>query len=131
MLCIVTKFVPDDFTFQGSYQSAFPPRDYSTATASGSQGLSRLVMQELHYRYYEPLCQEVGTLDRLLTGKPVKKLLFMTDAQRIAQEHQPYWQVAAQVKAFGHRNYLHCMCQAPVNETFGTDNVMQHTICEF
>ena len=54
-------------------------------------------MQELHYRYYEPLCREVDSLDVLLQGPPVKKLLFMTEAESIAQQHQPFWKVSPEV----------------------------------
>ena len=50
-------------------------------------------VQELHYRYYEPLCREVDSLEVLLRGPPVKKLLFMTEAESIAQQHQPFWKV--------------------------------------
>ena len=51
-------------------------------------------LQELHYRYYEPLCREVQSLDELLQGPPIKKLLFMTDAGKISSEHEPYWTVS-------------------------------------
>lgn len=67
---------------------------------SGSSGL-----QELHYRYYEPLCQELSSLDKLLAGPPVKKLLFMTDAQAIATQHEPHWKVA----------YLTYSCTSTIN----------------
>ena len=53
-------------------------------------------LQELHHRYYEPLCQELGSLGELLNGPPVKKLLFMTDAQAISAQHEPHWKVKFQ-----------------------------------
>lgn len=58
-----------------------------------AQSCFPLMLQELHYRYYEPLCQEVASLGDLIMGPPVKKLLFMTDPSRIAAEIEPYWKV--------------------------------------
>ena len=52
-----------------------------------------LWLQELHHRYYEPLCQEVASLDLLLAGPPVKKLLLMADPETISSQHQPHWEV--------------------------------------
>lgn len=50
-------------------------------------------MQELHERYYEPLAAVQPSLDAILQGPPVKKLLFMTDADVITRQVIPHWQV--------------------------------------
>lgn len=35
----------------------------------------------------------MDSIDAMLAGPPVKKLLLMTDADSIAQRHQPHWSV--------------------------------------
>lgn len=56
-----------------------------------SKPLSRL--QELHTRYYEPLAEVKPSINALLAGLPVKKLLFMTDPARIDALVKPHWMV--------------------------------------
>lgn len=48
-------------------------------------------LRELHDRYYEPLASVAPSLDELLAGPPVKKLLFMADEARILGEVAPFW----------------------------------------
>ena len=50
--------------------------------------------QELHERYYEPLAAVQDSLEAILSGPPVKKLLFMTDPAVIQSQIIPYWQVS-------------------------------------
>ena len=50
-------------------------------------------MQELHTRYYEPLAEVKPSIDALLEGLPVKKLLFMTHPARIEALVKPHWMV--------------------------------------
>lgn len=52
-------------------------------------------MQELHYRYFEPLSEVAPSLAVLEAGLPVKKLLFMTDPSVISGHVGPYWEVLA------------------------------------
>ncbi|GBF97297.1 hypothetical protein Rsub_09988 [Raphidocelis subcapitata] len=46
---------------------------------------------ELHERYYEPLARVHDSLPALLEGPAVRKLLFMSEAARIAGEVAPHW----------------------------------------
>ena len=48
--------------------------------------------QELHTRYYEPLARIAPSLEDILQGPPVKKLLFMTDPAVINSDLKPQWQ---------------------------------------
>ncbi|EFJ39827.1 hypothetical protein VOLCADRAFT_100503, partial [Volvox carteri f. nagariensis] len=48
-------------------------------------------IRELHTTYYEPLAEVVQSAASLLTGPPVRKLLFMTDPSTVTQELLPYW----------------------------------------
>lgn len=50
-------------------------------------------MQELHSVYYEPLAQVCPSVEAILAGPPVKKMLFMTDPARVDQELRPHWEV--------------------------------------
>ncbi|KAK9794386.1 hypothetical protein WJX73_003896 [Symbiochloris irregularis] len=52
-------------------------------------------LQELHERYYEPLTAVQPSLEAILQGPPVKKLLFMTDADVITKQVIPHWQKVA------------------------------------
>ena len=49
--------------------------------------------QELHERYYEPLAAVQPSLQAILQGPPVKKLLFMTHPDIVTSQIIPYWQV--------------------------------------
>lgn len=51
-------------------------------------------MQELHQRYYEPLARIAPSLEEILQGPPVKKLLFMTDPSAIDNKLKPLWEVS-------------------------------------
>jgi hydroxymethylpyrimidine pyrophosphatase-like HAD family hydrolase len=46
---------------------------------------------ELHERYYEPLAAVAPSVETLLEGEAVRKLLFMADAERIAADVRPHW----------------------------------------
>ena len=54
---------------------------------------ARQHVQELHEVFWEPKAAVLPSLQALLEGPPVKKLLFMTDAARIASATLPHWQV--------------------------------------
>mmetsp|Transcript_20617 Transcript_20617/g.62091 ORF Transcript_20617/g.62091 Transcript_20617/m.62091 type:complete len:408 (+) Transcript_20617:193-1416(+) len=49
-------------------------------------------LEELHYRYFEPLSDVVPSLAELEAGPPVKKMLFMTDPSVISGKVAPHWQ---------------------------------------
>ena len=51
-------------------------------------------MQELHQRYYEPLARIAPSLEEILQGPPVKKLLFMTDPAIIDDHLKSLWEVS-------------------------------------
>ncbi|KAK9806969.1 hypothetical protein WJX72_008996 [[Myrmecia] bisecta] len=51
-------------------------------------------LEELHTRYYEPLSRVAGSLEELLAGPPVKKLLFMTSPERVESLLKPHWKEA-------------------------------------
>ncbi|KAI8470741.1 MAG: HAD-like protein [Monoraphidium minutum] len=61
-------------------------------TCSALEVGSELV--ELHTRYYEPLAAAAPSLDALLAGEPVRKLLFMADEPTIAGRVLPHWAAA-------------------------------------
>lgn len=42
-------------------------------------------------RYYEPLAQEFGSIDALLAGPAVRKLLFMADPSLVDGLLKPHW----------------------------------------
>jgi hypothetical protein len=50
-------------------------------------------VQELHSLYYEPLARVAGSLEELLQGPPVKKVLFMTDPRIVDSKLKPHWGV--------------------------------------
>ena len=51
-------------------------------------------MQELHQRYYEPLARIAPSLEEIVQGPPVKKLLFMTDPAVIRDDLKPLWEAS-------------------------------------
>ncbi len=51
-------------------------------------------LRELHARYYEPLAAVRPSVDVLLDGPAVRKLLFMADAARVRGEVAPHWAAA-------------------------------------
>lgn len=52
-------------------------------------------LRELHEVYYEPLAAVAPSLDALLAGPPVKKLLFMTSPALVDGQLKPHWEVRA------------------------------------
>ena len=52
-----------------------------------------LDVQELHERYYEPRAREAASLQEVLAGPPLKKLLFMTDPGVVDSMLRPFWTV--------------------------------------
>ncbi len=54
-----------------------------------------MLAQELRDVYYEPLAQVMPSVDAILDGPPVMKLLFMTDPKVVDAKLKPDWQVAA------------------------------------
>ena len=65
----------------------------SNVLVAASQGVLGAA-QELHEVFWEPKAAVLPSLGALLEGPPVKKLLFMTHAARIASATLPHWQVA-------------------------------------
>jgi hydroxymethylpyrimidine pyrophosphatase-like HAD family hydrolase len=51
-------------------------------------------IRSLHDRYYEPLADVAPSVDRVLAGPPLRKLLFMTTAARVDAEVRPHWEAA-------------------------------------
>ncbi|EIE27200.1 HAD-like protein [Coccomyxa subellipsoidea C-169] len=51
-------------------------------------------LQDLHQTYYEPLARVASSLDEILAGPPVKKLLFMTDPSIVDRQLRPHWEAA-------------------------------------
>ena len=48
-------------------------------------------IQLLHDRYYEPLAAVAPSVEAVLQGPPVRKLLFMTAAEHVASVVKPQW----------------------------------------
>lgn len=71
-------------------------------------------LQELHSRYFEPLSEVAPSLQALLAGSPVKKLLFMTDPAVVDARLKPHWQVCKrqnrQIHALTWRFTAQAMC---------------------
>ena len=53
-------------------------------------------MQELNDVYYEPLAEVLPSVEAILKGPPVMKLLFMTDPRVVDGKLKPDWQVMQQ-----------------------------------
>lgn len=53
-------------------------------------------MQELNDVYYEPLAEVLPSVEAILQGPPVMKLLFMTDPRIVDSKLKPDWQVMQQ-----------------------------------
>ncbi|GAB4817962.1 hypothetical protein N2152v2_005008 [Parachlorella kessleri] len=49
-------------------------------------------IEELHHRYYEPLAQVVPSVDDVLQGPPLRKLLFMTQPHVVDTHLKPHWE---------------------------------------
>lgn len=50
-------------------------------------------LQALNDVYYEPLAEVVPSVDAILAGPPVMKLLFMTHPRIVDSKLKPDWQV--------------------------------------
>ena len=50
-------------------------------------------VQALNDVYYEPLAEVVPSVDAILSGPPVMKLLFMTHPRIVDSKLKPDWQV--------------------------------------
>lgn len=50
-------------------------------------------LEELHHRYYEPLAQ-VTSIEQVLAGPALRKLLFMTSAEAVDNHLAPHWRAA-------------------------------------
>lgn len=46
-------------------------------------------------RYYEPLAQVAGSVEEVLAGPPLRKLLFMTEPHLVDNHLKPHWEVGA------------------------------------
>ena len=53
-----------------------------------------MYVQALHDVYYEPLAQVMPSLNTILQGPPVMKLLFMTDPKIVDAKLKPDWSVS-------------------------------------
>ena len=53
----------------------------------------RATVQALKDVYYEPLAEVLPSVDSILAGPPVMKLLFMTDPKIVDSKLKPDWQV--------------------------------------
>lgn len=51
-------------------------------------------LEELHHRYYEPLARVAGSLEEVLCGPPLRKLLFMTHPRVVDGQLKPHWSSA-------------------------------------
>lgn len=51
----------------------------------------RWCVKELHETYYEPLAEVAPSLEALLAGAPVKKLLFMAPPVLVEAQLKPDW----------------------------------------
>lgn len=56
-------------------------------------------VEELHSRYYEPLAKLLDTVDEVLSGPPLRKLLFMASEDRIEMHVKVHWERALQNSA--------------------------------
>ena len=65
------------------------------------------MLQALRDVYYEPLARVMPSMDAILQGPPVMKLLFMTDPSIVDTKLKPDWQVILQVEAY----MSHALCQ--------------------
>ena len=72
-----------------SCQGGCKPANALAATSQGKLG----AVQELHEVFWEPKAAVLPSLETVLEGPPIKKLLFMTNAARIASTTLPHWQV--------------------------------------
>lgn len=48
-------------------------------------------IEALHYTFYEPLAAVVPSVDAVLSGQPLRKLLFMASPERVRDELIPLW----------------------------------------
>jgi len=46
---------------------------------------------DLHEQCYEPLAKEMNSIERILEGRPVKKIIMISDPDSIRDEIQPHW----------------------------------------
>jgi Cof subfamily protein (haloacid dehalogenase superfamily) len=84
---------------------------------------------ELHTRYYEPLAQECSSIEQLLSGPSVRKLLFMTDPSVVDGLLKPYWGAALQGEAAEVLQAVPNMLEvvpAGVNKWAGLQVLLQH-----
>ncbi len=73
-----------------------------------------MLAQALRDVYYEPLAQVMPSVDAILDGPPVMKLLFMTDPKVVDAKLKPDWQVAAcsVLLVMFNLNSSNCCCSA-------------------
>lgn len=64
------------------------------------------VSQELHHRYYEPLARIASSVEEIVNGPPMKKLLFMTDPAAIDSEFRPLWEARHPFHLLHHRRMM-------------------------
>jgi len=84
---------------------------------------------ELHTRYYEPLAQEFNTVEDLLTGPSVRKLLFMAEPAVVDGLLKPHWGAALEGEAAEVLQAVPNMLEvvpAGVNKWAGLQVLLQH-----
>lgn len=84
---------------------------------------------ELHTRYYEPLAQEFNTIEDLLSGPSVRKLLFMADPTVVDGLLKPHWGAALEGAAAEVLQAVPNMLEvvpAGVNKWAGLQVLLQH-----
>lgn len=86
-------------------------------------------LRELHSVYYEPLARVEPSLQQLLAGPAVKKLLFMTEPHRVEGLLKPHWQAAAPPLGAEAMQAVPNMLEivpAGVNKWVGAQLLLQH-----
>ena len=73
--------------------------------------------QALKDVYYEPLAQVMPSVDAILAGPPVMKLLFMTDPKIVDAKLKPDWQVGAASSCLNLLFQQHCLLARLLSST--------------
>ena len=66
---------------------------YIGAAAFSAAHAQHNLALHLGCRYYEPLAQVVPCVDDVLSGPPLRKLLFMTQPHVVDSHLKPHWEV--------------------------------------
>ena len=88
-----------------------------------------MLAQALRDVYYEPLAQVMPSVDAILNGPPVMKLLFMTDPNVVDAKLKPDWQVAACYILLLTCNLNSSNCYCSGNDDLHSCTLMASLIC--